>query len=60
MCYDNLSIKIIMMVYMLLVKEKHGFQVFFDTNKQEYSVFKDGKYLLGNKYRYSQVSSYVN
>lgn len=45
---------------MHLVKEHRGFAVYFDCDKQEYSVHKDGKFLIGGKNRYSQVSTYVS
>lgn len=45
---------------MFLVKEDRGFEVFFDCNTQSYTVFKDGKFLIGNKFKYSQVKSYVD
>ncbi len=45
---------------MKLVKENKGFQVFFNCSTQEYSVFKDGKFLIGKKYKYSQVKNYVD
>lgn len=45
---------------MFLVKENRDFAVFFDCNTQSYTVFKDGKFLIGNKFKYSQVKSYVD
>lgn len=45
---------------MKLIKENKGFAVYFDTNKQTYSVFKDGKFLIGNKYKFTQVKSYLD
>ena len=45
---------------MILVKEKSGFAVYFNANTQSYTVFKDGKLLIGNKYKFSQEKSYVD
>ena len=45
---------------MLLVKENKGFQVYFNANTQSYSVFKDGKFLIGNKHKFSYVKSYLD
>lgn len=44
---------------MIKVAEKNGFQIYFDCNAQEYSVFKDGKFIVGNKYKFSQVKCYI-
>jgi hypothetical protein len=43
-----------------LVAQKGEFKVYFDSNKQEYTVFKDGKYVVGNKYKFSEVKCYIN
>ena len=45
---------------MLLVKENKGFQVYFNANTQSYSVFKDGKFLIGNKHKFSDVKYYLD
>ena len=45
---------------MILVKENKGFQVYFNSNTQSYSVFKDGKFLIGNKHKFSDVKSYLD
>jgi hypothetical protein len=45
---------------MILVQENKGFAVYFDSNSQTYSVTKDGKFLIGNKYKFSQVKSYLD
>lgn len=45
---------------MILVNENKGFAVYFDANTQTYSVFKDGKFLIGNKYKFSQIKSYLD
>lgn len=44
----------------LLIKENKGFEVYFNANTQSYSVYKDGKFLIGNKYKFSDVSSYLD
>ena len=45
---------------MILVKENKGFKVYFNANTQSYSVFKDNKFLIGNKYKFSEVKSYLD
>jgi len=45
---------------MLLVKQKNGFSIYFNANTQSYSVFKDGKFLIGDKYKFSDVKSYLD
>lgn len=49
-----------MMLGQLLIKENKGFEVYFNANTQSYSVYKDGKFLIGNKYKFSDVSSYLD
>ena len=44
----------------MLVKENKGFKVYFNTNTQSYSVFKDGKFLIGDKDKFSDVKSYLD
>ena len=43
-----------------LVGNKNGFHVYFDCDNQVYTVFKDGKFLIGNKYKFSDVKSYLD
>lgn len=43
-----------------LVSKKDNFEIYFDANTQTYNVYKDGKFFIGNKYKYSDVKSYVN
>jgi hypothetical protein len=45
---------------MILVGENKGFQIYFDCNNQVYNVFKDSKFLIGKKYKYSDVKSYLD
>lgn len=45
---------------MILVGENKGFKVYFNSNRQEYSVYKDGKLLVDNKDKFSQVKSYLD
>ena len=45
---------------MIRVGQNKGFEVYFDANTQSYSVFKDGKFLIGNKYKFSQIKSYLD
>lgn len=45
---------------MKLIAENKGFKVYFDCDKQVYSVYKDDKFFIGNKYRYIQVKSYLD
>lgn len=44
----------------MLVKQNKGFQVYFDATTQVYNVFKDGRFIIGNKYKFSQVKSYLD
>ena len=44
---------------MVLVGENKGFKVYFNTNKQEYIVYKDNISLIGGKYKFSEVKSYL-
>lgn len=41
------------------IGEKDDFTVYFDPIHQTYSVYKDGKFLIGNKYKYSDIRSYL-
>jgi len=43
-----------------LVSEKGDFKIYFDADKQTYSVHKDGKLLIDGKHKYSEVKTYVN
>lgn len=45
---------------MTLVGYKDGFEVWFNANAQIYSVYKDNKFLLGGKTKFSEVESYIN
>lgn len=45
---------------MKLIGKKDDFEVYFDTNIQTYSVFKGGKFLIGDKYKFRQVKSYLD
>jgi hypothetical protein len=42
-----------------LVNSKKGFSVYFDTINQVYNVYKDGKFLIGNKTKFAEVKSYL-
>jgi len=44
---------------MKLVAESKGFQIYFNTTDQTYSVYKDGLFLIGGKCRYSEVEIYL-
>lgn len=44
---------------MKLVGEYKEFKVFFDCNQQEYKVFKDGIFLIGNIFRFRDVKCYL-
>ena len=44
----------------MLIGENKGFAVYFNCQRQEYSVFKDGKFLIGGKKNFSQVKSYLD
>lgn len=45
---------------MFLVGENKGFEVYFNCEKQVYTVYKDDKFLIGNKYKFSEVKSYLD
>jgi len=45
---------------MKLVAKNDPFSIYFDCEKQEYSVYKDGKFLIGNKYKFSDVKCYLD
>ena len=44
---------------MVFVGRNKGFEVYFDCNNQEYIVYKDNKFLIKNKYKYSEVKCYL-
>lgn len=43
-----------------LVGSNKRFNVYFNTNDQTYTVFKDGKFLIGSKYRFRDVKCYLD
>ena len=43
----------------IVVGSNNGFIVCFNANKQTYKALKDGKLLIGDKYRFSDVKSYL-
>jgi hypothetical protein len=45
---------------MILVGSNKGFSVYFTVNAQTYTVFKDGKFLIGDKYKFREVKSYLD
>lgn len=45
---------------MKLIDSNNGFQIFFDCDNQTYNVFKDGKYIIGGKHKYSDVKCYID
>jgi hypothetical protein len=45
---------------MTLVGYKDGFEVWFHSKAQLYSVYKDNKFLLGGKSNFSEVAIYIN
>jgi succinylglutamate desuccinylase len=45
---------------MKLVAQKDNFEIWFNTNTQSYQVFKDGKLLVQNRYKFSDVKSYID
>lgn len=44
---------------MKLVGKCNEFEIYFDCNKQYYSVYKDGMLIIDKKYKYSDVNSYL-
>lgn len=45
---------------MKLIGENKGFKIYFDCQNQVYNVYKDGEFLIGNKYKYSDVKCYLD
>lgn len=43
----------------MLVGQKNCFKVYFDCSSQSYIIYKDDKFLIGNKYRFRDVQSYL-
>ena len=43
----------------MLIGENDGFEVYFDCYTQTYTVYKDKKFLIGTKYKFSDVKSYL-
>lgn len=43
----------------LAISEK-VFSIYFDTINQVYNVYKDGKFLIGNKAKFSEVKCYLS
>jgi hypothetical protein len=43
-----------------LVGSNKGFNVYFNANDETYTVFKDGKFVIGNKYRFTDVKCYLD
>jgi hypothetical protein len=43
-----------------LIQSNKGFSIYFNVQTQIYSVFKDGKFLIGDKYKFSDVKSYID
>ena len=44
---------------MILVKQNNDWSVYFNPNSQTYSVYRNDKFIIGNKYRFRDVKSYV-
>jgi hypothetical protein len=44
----------------MLIGENKGFAIYFNCQTQEYSVFKDGKFLIGGKHKLSKVKHYLD
>jgi hypothetical protein len=45
---------------MELIGYKGAFEVWFNVSAQIYSVYKDNKFLIGGKTKFSEVASYIN
>ncbi len=43
-----------------LVGANNGFTVYFNSNDQKYTVFKDGKFIVDNKYKFTEIKSYLD
>ena len=44
----------------MLIAENKGFAIYFDCQRQEYNVIKDGKFLIGGKKSFLEVKSYLD
>lgn len=42
------------------VGEKNGFVIYWCCDTQTYTVYKDGKFLTTNKYKFSDVQTYIS
>lgn len=45
---------------MKLIGKNTDFTAIFDTTAQCYTVYYKGKFLIGNKYKYSEIKSYLD
>lgn len=45
---------------MVLVGEHSDFKVYFDCRNQVYNVYRNNKFFIGNKYKFSDVKSYLS
>ena len=45
---------------MFLVGSNNGFDLFFNTIKQEYFVYKDNKFFADGFFRFSEVKCYLD
>lgn len=45
---------------MIRIVQNKGFEIYFNSSKQTYSVYKSGVLVIDNKYKYSDVKSYVD
>lgn len=44
---------------MRLITNKGDFKIYFNCNTQSYSVYYKDRFLIGNKYKFSEVKTYV-
>lgn len=45
---------------MILVGCKDDYELYFNCSEQMYTVFKNNKILISNKFKYSDVKSYLD
>jgi hypothetical protein len=41
------------------IGEKNGYVIYWCCDTQTYSVYLNGKFVIGNKYKFSQVQTYI-
>lgn len=58
--YSELKSGIFKKPHTKLVGQNKGFEVFFNPSDQTYSVYKGDRFVIGNKYNFSDVKCYID